>query len=235
MTHIFKGKVNVSVIKIVIVVALLIILCLGYFYCVGDSNNKINALFGGLLTGFIVALAQMFLSWYEYKNIYKLKQMKVKDIRSNRANRDFYEALIRSATKKIDIMGVTGDRFMNDFADTNSNQENMRVLLAAMARGVRVRILIPEEAYLESDFQKNNAKNVKSKLDVVKGAYLTSFDFKYFKRIPTHSIFVVDDDCILGPVFPGTQSKDTPAIHLESTSPFAEQYLKYFEEEWSKC
>ena len=63
MGHIFKREVNVSVIKIIIVLSVLVIICLGYFYCVGEANTKINALFGGLLTGFIVALAQLFLSW----------------------------------------------------------------------------------------------------------------------------------------------------------------------------
>ena len=55
---------------------------------------------------------------------------------------------------------------------------------------------------------------------------------KFFNHIPSHSIFSVDETCIVGPVFPYLESKNTPALYLENSSPIAIEYLKYFETEW---
>lgn len=62
-----------------------------------------------------------------------------------------------------------------------------------------------------------------------------SLDVKYFKHVPAHSVFSVDDKSIVGPVFPEVESKYTPALFLRNSSPFANKYLTYFEYEWDKA
>lgn len=45
----------------------------------------------------------------------------------------------------------------------------------------------------------------------------------------------MDDTCIIGPVFPDLESRNTPALRLRSSSPMAIPYLDYFESEWEKA
>lgn len=231
---IFNKQIEISVIRLITILLFFAILLLGYIFFFTKQNEKANTVFSGLFTGLIVALFQLIMGWYEYSQIDKFKSMKIKDVRVDRDGRDFYESLIKRAKSQVKIMGVTAFRFMSDFADPDSTQERAKVLLSAMAKGVKVHILIPDPQYLDSQEQKNLAASAKQRLDRVAKEYPQNFTYKYFNHIPTHSIFQIDDLCIIGPVFPHLASKDTPAIFLESTSPFAKKYLEYLEDEWNK-
>ena len=57
-------------------------------------------------------------------------------------------------------------------------------------------------------------------------------EIRYFNHIAAHSIFRIDDTCIVGPVFPNLESKNTPALHVMKSSPIALHYMDYFETEW---
>jgi hypothetical protein len=79
-------------------------------------------------------------------------------------------------------------------------------------------------------------ERVKKRVVDIKEKYPNySLEVKYFNHIPAHSIFNVDDKCIVGPVFPEVESKYTPALFLRNSSPIADKYLKYFEYEWNKA
>ena len=75
---IYKQKLNISLIVLIIFFVLLAIGILGYLFFYGTTDNsKSNVLVGGLLAGLIIAFAQLFQSWYEYKTIDKFKSMQI--------------------------------------------------------------------------------------------------------------------------------------------------------------
>jgi hypothetical protein len=235
--EIFGKKITVSAVKIIILLVLIsiIILSVAFSKTDNDTNPKSFNIFSGLLTGLIVGLFQLLLSWYEHRKIQKLEEMKIIDVMTNRDDRVFYEKLIRDAKKELSVMGVTASRFIEHFADIKSDRENCKVLISAMARGVNVKILLPKPEHLNGSEKQDAENKVKSALLEIKGLNNSHFDFKYFDHVPAHSIFIIDDKCILGPVFPDVSSKDTPAIYLKKNSPFAEKYLNYFNSEWSNA
>lgn len=53
--------------------------------------------------------------------------------------------------------------------------------------------------------------------------------------MPTHSIFLFDENCLIGPIFDNLESKDTPTIVAKKNSPFVKDYLEYFDSEWSEA
>ncbi|WP_133166298.1 hypothetical protein [Sphingobacterium haloxyli] len=159
--------------------------------------------------------------------------MKVLDVRSDRDSREFYENLIKESKRQIDIMGVTADRLIDHFADIDGDQERAKVLLRALNKKVKVRILLPEKEYIDST-KSSTFDSVKLKLEKLEKEY-PLLEYRYFSYSPKHSIFRIDDTCILGPVFPERQSRDTPAIHFDSSSPFASKYLEHFEHEWENA
>jgi hypothetical protein len=133
------------------------------------------------------------------------------------------------------MMGVTGSRFFKDFADLSPNAtSNAKVLIEALDRGVKVKILLPTKVYVEltkiQDFE-----FVKQQVAIIADKFPTNFEVRYFEHVPAHSIFKVDDACIVGPVFPELESKYTPALYLKNSSPVADKYLKYFENEWERA
>lgn len=194
------------------------------------KDPQYSSLISGLATGFALATIQFFFSWYEYAKIDKFQKMKIKDIRPNRDNRDLYQSLIEKSQREILILGVTATRLINDFADAGSNQAQNKVLLTALSRGVEVKILLPNKQFLESN-QQPQFDITKASFEIIKSRH-PNFSFKYFDHMPSHSIFLTDNECIVGPVFPRVSSRNTPSLYVESTSPFAETYLTYFRGEW---
>ena len=133
-------------------------------------------------------------------------------------------------------MGVTASRFFNDFADTDTAApDEAKVLLYAMDKGVKVRLLIPSDKYLPNDTKREDAKRVKFKYGELKKKFPHNLEIRYFNHTAAHSIFRVDETCIIGPVLPELESKYTPALHVMNSSPMALNYMDYFESEWNQA
>lgn len=131
-------------------------------------------------------------------------------------------------------MGVTAVRFFSDFADTSTGApENAMVLLNALGRGVRVRVLLPSNTFLPN-IKKADYDKVKTKYEELKQQH-QNIEIRYFNHTAAHSIFRIDDICIVGPVFPKLESRNTPALHIMKSSPFAINYMDYFEDEWKEA
>ena len=225
-------KINATVIVLVCLVIATVVFGIIFW----NSNDPRNmALFGSLFAGIIVAIIQFIIAWQDYTQTEKLKELELIKVLYDRDDRTFYEDYIRKAKREIKMMGVTANRFFNDFADDSPNAtSNAKVLLDALRRNVRVSILLPESEFVEEN-KKQDVENVKKHVKSILDKYPNySLEVKHFNHVPTHSIFNVDDKCIVGPVFPALESKYIPALYLRNSSPLADKYLSYFDEEWNK-
>jgi hypothetical protein len=230
-------KTNIKIRATVIIIACLILTTIAVWLWYDSSNDtKISAILGSLFAGLIVAIVQFIISWQDYKQTEKLKELELIKVLYNRDSRTFYEEYIRRSKRKINMMGVTASRFFNDFADDSPNAtSNAKVLLDALKHNVRVRILLPDSDFVDED-KKQDVDKVKQQVSAIKSKYSDCcLEVKYFKHVAAHSIFNVDDKCIVGPVFPEVESKYTPALFLRNSSPMADKYLTYFEYEWDKA
>lgn len=222
----------------ILIISILLVILLGvslYLYLQLDSSNKISGLSGNLTIGLAVALIQLGLAYSDYSKNAELRKLELKEILYDRDARDKYEAYIKKSQRQIDVMGVTAARFFSHFAELDENATvNAKALIFALERGVQVRVLLPLENYLPNDEKKNDAKIVLEKYKKIAARY-DKIVIRYFDHLPAHSIFRIDDTCIVGPVFPDVESKYTPALYLANTSPMAVKYLNYFESEWNQA
>lgn len=232
MKQIFDIKIKVRLSAIILLLLLLAVIIVGWYYYT-HASTKTGVLMGSLAAGLVVALIQWIISWKEYNLTEKIEDLELVKVLYNRDDRTYYENLIRKSNKSIKVMGVTAKRFFEHFADThNGAPDNARVLLVAMERGVNVQILLPHEDFLPED-KKDAHRQVKHTLqEIQRRNYTGKIEIKYFQHTPAHSIFMVDNNCIVGPVFERVESKYTPALHLKKDSPFAVKYLEHFDEEW---
>lgn len=225
-------KVSMSIIVFVILVILLLIAIFLYDKK-NDPSSNLGAILGSLIAGILVAIIQFLISWQDFKETEKLKELKLVEVLYNRRTKEQYGAFIKNATRNIDVMGSTAVRLFRDFADTTKGApETSTVLLSALDKGVRVRILLPEENCLPNEEKRQDAKEVKAKKKEICNRNL---QIKYFDHEAAHSIFRIDDTCIIGPIFPNIESRNTPALHVMSSSPMAIDYLAYFESEWEQA
>jgi len=165
----------------------------------------------------------------------KVEDLRLIQILYNRDDRLYYQKLISESRREIRVMGVTAKRFFEHFADmTVGARPDAQVLISAMNRGVKVKILLPSKEYITNN-KKASYEQVEETLKSINNKYPEAeIEIRYFDHIPAHSIFMVDSECIVGPVFENVESKNTPALHLKNESPFAEKYIAYFEQEWKK-
>jgi hypothetical protein len=221
-------KINIS---ILIFIGSIVVIATVWF--INTNNEKLYSILGGLATGLIIAVIQFIITWFDHAQIEKLKKLELKEIMYNRDDRNIYEKYIEEAQTEISVMGVTAKRFFDDFADCDSNAtQNAKVLLHKMGDGLKVRVLVPNMVYL-NDNKKTDFEKVKQHVKTIKEKFPTyHLEIRYFEHLSSHSIFIIDDTCIVGPVFPKVESKYTPALYLGNSSPFAKHYLDYFDDEW---
>jgi len=222
--------------SIIIIVLLFIIAGVLFYLYFKENDEKLLAVFGSLAAGLIVAIIQLIIALQENIQIEKLKNLELINIMYSRDERAFYRKYIDTAKENIYVMGVTAIRFFKDFADIEpSAPQDAKVLLGKLGKNIKVKILLPSVDYLR-DNKKNDFNSVKQYKDaIMKELPNCRLEIKYFNHIPSHSIFIVDKTCIVGPVFPKIESKYTPALHLKNTSPIAQKYLDYFNDEWENA
>ena len=223
-------KISASVIVAGLLMVLTAVSLIGYL-AADNSDGKWGGFLGSLTAGLIVAIIQFLIAWQDYAQTEKLKKLKLIEVLYNRSARDKYTEYIKNCNRELDVMGVTAVRFFNDFADTSTQApEGATVLLKALDRKVRVRVLLPSDDYIP-ELKKIDSARVRAKF---KELYqYQNLEIRYFNHTAAHSIFRIDDTCIIGPVFPELESRNTPALHVMSSSPMAVNYLDYFESEWA--
>lgn len=231
----FRKSIKITMSTIVLIVLIVLLIVSIYLYSLtGNTDSLCGVIFGGLASGLIVAIIQFIIAWQDYKQTEILKELKLIKVMYNRASREQYEDYIRSTNRELDVMGVTAVRFFNDFADTSKGApDNATVLIKALERGVNVRVLVASDIYLP-DTKKADYEKVKAKYLELAERY-SNLKVQYYNHTPTHSIFRMDDDCVIGPVFPNLESRNTPALHVKRSSPMALNYMDYFETEWREA
>ena len=148
MKNLFVKHISIRLSIIVFILLILIICFLGSYFIKGTSGTKSNTILGGLIAGLIVFIIQFILSWNEHRAMEEIKSLEIINVLPHREDRQFYQSYIDKARKRIDMMGVTAIRFMEHFADYQSKRRETRILLDALDRDVKVRILLPKKEYL---------------------------------------------------------------------------------------
>lgn len=230
---IFEKKYKIKA-SIFITIFFVIVIFISIILFARTNNNKLLSLLGSMTAGLIVASIQFVISWQDYIQTEKLKELELIKVMYDRDDRTFYEEYIDKAKRKISVMGVTAMRFFTDFADYDpSSTKNAKVLLHKLAQGTKVEILLPNSEFLK-DAKKSDFEKVRHHVEKIKNQFPEyKLEVRYFNHIPSHSIFVIDDTSIVGPVFPNIESKYTPALYLKNSSPLAIKYLNYFNDEWN--
>lgn len=238
--EVFGKKVKMTMSMVILVVLVLLLVVTFFVYYKTDDHSSPNSLwgplFGSLAAGLIVAIIQYLIAWQDYKQTEKLKALKLKEVLYYRNTKSKYEEFIKGTNRTLDVMGVTAVRFFRDFADTTQGApDSSKVLLHALERGVNLRILLPSDKYLPNESKRQDSNRVRAQYSELKKKYQYNLEIRYFNHIAAHSIFKMDDTCIIGPVFPELESKNTPALHVMNSSPMALNYIDYFESEWKQA
>lgn len=206
------------------------VLSLGGIFYVYNSNTPETwiELFTAVSTGLLCHLISLLCEWQQYKTLDKFRVMGVLDVLNNRRDKAFYENELSKAKEIVQVMGTSCERFVDDFA----NEENdAHVLIDALKKneGLKVFILLPKIEKMD-DKSRSKFDTNKPKFEKLKKKFSNQVEIKHYAFEAHCSLVRVDDILIVGPVFRGTESKDSPAIHIKANSPYAIKHIEYFEE-----
>jgi hypothetical protein len=229
------GRVILFLLVAVLIVVLILVYLINPTTDPASVPSKIFTVVAGVLSGLMVMLGQYIIELKKDRDLNVFRETRIKTVLLTRDDEEYYRRLIAKATIRIDVLGVTASRFLADFADKDNPRAEKRVLLDALQRNVKVRILVGNKRHLESDADKRKHDSAKPNLERLRNEFPDVFEYGYYNHPPAHSIVVVDSDCLVGPVLPGLDSKVTPAVHTEYAGPFAAPYVKYFNAEWDKA
>lgn len=199
------------------------------------KNPKVSSFVGGLSAAFLVASVQFLVQLYEQIKLSKFREHGIKEFLAHRSDRKTYGEIISSAKKgsTIKVLGVTASRMLQDFADYD--EQNSQELIRALERGVKVNILLPKIAYLAKDQCSDLVNKTLTHAMKLKEKFPSDFEIKFFNSPPSHSIFLSGDVCLIGPVFDGKQSRNTPTIIFDSRGSYVAPYLESFDRAWEEA
>jgi hypothetical protein len=186
----------------------------------------------GTVPGLMVAAGQYLMSWGEFAEIGRLRDIGIERALLARDDKKYYGDLLRKARLNVWVLGVTAGRFIDDFADAQSPREENSVLLGALRRKVHVRILVAMPTHLEAT-SVQQAERARVRFEALRKEFPDYFEFKYFDHAPNQSFVRVDQAVIVGPMLRGVESKNSPALHIRTDSPLAGPYVENFEREWN--
>ena len=193
------------------------------FFCV--DNAKWSAFLGGISGGLFGVTITFLFSMYEYGAIDRYRALGVLDILADRRDTSYYKNIVKDAKEIVQVMGTSCARFIEDFADADSDEH---VLIDALKKhdNLKITLLAPTKECMD-DNSKLNFEAGKEKLDKLQDRFPDRVFLKRYNFEPRHSLVRVDSDLIVGPVFQGVESKNSPAIHLTTDSAYAQKYLEH--------
>lgn len=199
-------------------------------FVVDDKNVRLQGLLGGVASGIIVYLVTFISVVDPLKRVDHFDRMGVIDLLENRHEKEYYRKIVIGCKNRVDVMGASCTRFVEDFLDLQS--EN-KVLVDALDKhkNLKIRFLIPTDKYMAQN-TKNRILDLIPKFAALKDRYGDRVQLKRFNEEAAHSFVLADEHLIAGPIFAREKSKYAPAVHVTASTPFARKYAEHFEEVW---
>jgi len=232
MMKLFKTKLELTLSSIMLALYIIAIIIFSILYFLEIIKSpKIEPLIGGGLVSLIAVFIQFIMQYQDFKNNEKLTKSGVVKFLERRDDKDYYEKIIKTTKEKLNLLFYTGKRFSEDFCQ---DFDGDNAIIEALKRGVKIRLLLIDESLLPDD-EKDNFRIAENNFKKIKSKYKDNFDYRYYKHIQTHNIFMNESSAIIGPYFHKKKSKYSNSIHFKSNSPYVTDFINFFETEWEEC
>ena len=197
------------------------------------KNDTVIALLGGLAGGLVVYTISFVTDIGQLRQLDRFRKMGIKKILSTRHNVLYYGEVIGQAKFEVMVMGTSCHRFITDFLDRKADDKALVDLLRQFPK-LQVRILVPSDDFMDED-SRTKLGLVLPKLEHLQGEFGNRVKLKRFKDSARLSMVVVDDELIVGPVLPGIESRQAPAVHVKRQTDYGRKHVEYFDNVWREA
>lgn len=198
-----------------------------------SDGLKWQALAGGLLGGLTVYIFEHMTRIRVYGELEEHKKMGFRGLLRNRHDKKYYGKILKRAKKSVKVMGTSCSRFIRDFLDRDSD-EHVLVNRLRDRPDLKVYLLVPREERM-ADRNRSAFRSVSGQVQGAKEEFMERIQIRRFDDEARHSIVIVDDQLIAGPVFDDDRSSYEPAVHVLLESRLGGKYAEYFRLQWDKA
>ena len=209
------------------IIALLACVLVGLF---ATKNDTVIALLGGLAGGLVVYIISFLTDISQLRQLDRFRRMGIKSILNTRHNVTYYGKIVAKAKSEVLVIGTSCHRFITDFLDEGADDKVLVDQLRQFPE-LQIRFLIPCDEYMDSD-SKTKFGLVRPKLERLQQQFADRVELRRFQELPRLSMVVVDDELIAGPVLPGIESRQSPAVHVYRQTEYGRKHIDYFEAIW---
>ena len=224
-----RGFVRVPVWAIIIIVTVVLGLLI-YAWLADASDPKLIGVLGGLLAGLIVYGLSFLTEFTVYRQLERFRSMGVKDLLRNRHDKAYYRPILAKAESRVCVMGSSCSRFITDFLDPDTD-DHVLIERLRLFPEMKIRILVPQNQHMD-EATKQKLGGLDQKIEKLKSEFNDRFEMREFPYKARHSFVITDTELIAGPIFEGIESKNSPAVHVSASTPFAQKYITHFENVW---
>lgn len=202
------------------------------YYYLDSGEAKLLGLIGGIETGLIVYLLTFLTLLKPLRELERFRSMGIKALLANRHDQAYYKKLVSNGARRVDVMGASCSRFVQDFLDVESDD---KVLVDALSNHtyLKVRLLIPDDENLSSEARSSLPRTL-AKVEQAHQRFGDRVELRRFAHKAQHSFVIVDGDIVAGPIFAGDNSRHAPAVHVSAETAFGRKYEDYFDTVWAR-
>lgn len=194
------------------------------------KNDTVIAVLGGLAGGLVVYTISFLTEIGQLRQLDRFRRMGIRSILNTRHDVTYYGDVVGKAKSEVLVMGTSCHRFITDFLDERADD---KVLVDQLRKfpELRVRLLVPDEESMDAD---SIAKFglVRPKLERLDELFAVRVELRRFPEAARVSMVVVDEEVISGPVLPGVESRQSPAVHVARQTEYGKKHVEYFEAMW---
>lgn len=197
------------------------------------ENDTAIAVLGGLAGGLVVYIISFLTDIGPLRQLDRFRKMGIRNILSTRHDVVYYGEVVGKAKSEVLVMGTSCHRFITDFLDERADDKVLVDRLRQFPE-LKIRFLVPGDEYMDED-SKTKFGLVLSKLERLKQQFNSRVELRRFQDTARLSMVVVDEELITGPVLPGIESRQSPAVHVKTQTEYGKKHLEYFETMWKKA
>ena len=217
---------------IVVLAAILVALACVLVGLFTTKNDTAIALFGGVSGGLVVYIISFLTDIGQLKQLDRFRQMGIRNILSTRHEVVYYAQIVGQAKSEVLVMGTSCHRFITDFLDERADD---KVLVDRLRRfpQLEIRFLVPSDECMDAE-SRTKFGLVLPKLERLQTQFGDRVKLRRFHDIARLSMVAVDGELIAGPVLPGIESRQSPAVHVKRQTEYGKKHVEYFEAMWMK-
>ena len=194
------------------------------------QNATVIAVLGGLLGGLVVYTISFITEIGQLRQLDRFRRLGIKDILNTRHDITYYEPIVGVAKLRVCVMGTSSHRFINDFLDDKADNKVL-VDQLRLHPSLKVSILVPLEHHMDAE-SRTKFDLVRPKIDRLITEFGSRVELRRFDDVVRLSMVLADDELITGPVFPGVESRQSPAVHVDSRTEYGQKCLEHFDKVW---